>query len=73
MKYNESKRVKICEFRAKNNKKNLMIYLEIELYKNKVFYINFKGERSTEYGSIEEAKEDIISLYGHWADFKLLI
>lgn len=63
----------ICKFKAKNIIENLMAFIEIEYYKNHWWYINFKGERIHRYSSIEEAKDDIIDLYGNWLDFGLLL
>ena len=66
-------RIKICEFRSKNIKENKMTYIEIEKENGRYFYINYKGERSFEYKSIEEAKEDVKNLYGKYKGFRLLI
>ncbi len=69
----EVMRIKVCEFRARNIRENKMTYIEVEKEKGRYFYINYKGERSFEYNSIEEAKEDIKNLYGRYKDFSLLI
>lgn len=66
-------RKKICEFRAKNSIKNKLVFIEVEYYKGKWWYINFKNERSYKYNSINEAKTDMIGLYGNWLDFELLL
>ena len=63
----------ICKFKAKNLTENPLSFIEIEYYKNHWWYINFKGERSYKFLSIEEAKNDIIDLYGNWLDFQILI
>ena len=68
-----SKRVKVCEFRAHNIKENNMTNIEIEIDLDKIYFINWKGERSHRYRSIYEAKEDIRDMYGEWCDFKMLI
>ena len=66
-------RKKICEFRAKNSIKNKLSFIEIEYYNVSWWYINFNGERSFKYNSINEAESDIINLYSKWIDFRLLI
>lgn len=66
-------KIKVCEFRARNIRENKMIYIEVEKVNGRYFYINYKGQRSFEYKSIEEVKEDIKNLYGEYKDFRLLI
>lgn len=66
-------RIKVCEFRARDIKENKMTYIEVEEEKGNFFYINYKGERSHKYKSLDEVKEDIVYLYGNYKDFKLLI
>ena len=66
-------KIKVCEFRARNNPDNQMTYIEVEKEFPYVYYINSKGNRSYKYNTLEEAKEDIKSMYGGWIDFKMLI
>lgn len=65
--------MKVAEFRAKNLKENNMTFIEIEKFNGFWWYITFEGDRSTKYISINEAIEDIKSLYGNYIDFKILI
>lgn len=66
-------RIKICEFRARNKHDNPMTYIEVEKEFPYMYYINSKGDRSYRYNTLNEAKEDIKSMYGDWIDFKMLI
>lgn len=66
-------RIKICEFRAKNKVNNPITYIEVERNDKGIFYINFKGEKSYRYNSIEEAKRDIKEMYRDWLEFKMLV
>ena len=66
-------RKKIAKFKAKNLRENNITFIEIEYYNGNWWYINFKGERTHKYKSIEEAKKDIFNLYGKYLDFELLI
>ena len=65
--------MKVAEFRAKNLKENPMTFIEIEKFNGFWWYITFQGDRSKKYISVNEAIEDIISLYGNYIEFKILV
>lgn len=66
-------KLKICEFRAKNIPENDLTYVEVEEENGVFFYINYYGDRSFRYNSLDEAKRDIVNLYGNYKDFRLLV
>ena len=49
-------KIKVCEFRARNNPDNQMTYIEVEKEFPYVYYINSKGDRSYRYNTLSEAK-----------------
>ena len=68
----EVMRIKICEFRSKNIPENDLTYVEVEEENGVFFYINYYGDRSFRYNSLDEAKRDMINLFGKYKDFRLL-
>lgn len=66
-------RVKVCQFRGRNNPENPICYIELE-YKNGLYYhVAFNGQLSCSYRSLKEAKYEYERLYSDWHDFKLLV
>lgn len=68
-----SKKIAIAEFRAKNIKENPMTTTYVEYSNGLYHYLAQNGYRTTKYRSLEEAKDDIGSLWGKWYDFKFLV
>lgn len=68
-----NKRIKICQFRGRNNPDNPICYIEVEYRRGKYYHVAFNGELSESYSNLEVAKAEYKRLYGDWHDFKLLV
>lgn len=70
---NENNRIKVCQFRGRNNAENPICYIEVERKNNGYYHVAFNGELSVKYNTLEIAKAEYQRLYGNWHDFKLLV